>query len=298
MERKIESKYSLLEYTTILSIIENICIGLESFKNYSYLDNKTITAAEKHIEVIKKYYYELKRKVNTKHQYVHLDKEDIAKIELIFDIEYSYKPIVVGIWKKELTDIESFDEEKPYKLLVHMFRNDDTIEYKKGVLENDKIGCISTSFINNDAHKHFQNDNTNYGLVYDININNFLGACEIDAQLEQTTDDSSYINKHSFCTVKKGSKHSINSIIYTYDKNYQMTLTKTPYCLKNPYYTDRELPFYNEIGLDKAFSKPKAVIHYYGHPEIDQEIKEKVEYFANLYNIPIIRIKYKNKTMI
>ena len=84
-----------------------------------------------------------------------------------------------------------------------MFRNNDTIEYKKDILKNNEVGCISTSVISNDNHNHFQNDNTNYGLVYDINMNNFLGACEIDAQLEHTTEDSNHINKQNFCTVKK-----------------------------------------------------------------------------------------------
>jgi hypothetical protein len=177
-----------------------------------------------------------------------------------------------------------------------MFRNNDSIEYKESVLKNNKIGCISTSLISsNEEHKHFQNDNANYGLVFDININNFLGACEGDAQLEQTTDDMPYINEQCFCTVKRGIKHCINSTNYTYKKNYQMTLTKTPICLKRPYYIELCEPFYSEIGLDKAFSKPIAVIHYYGNQEIDQVINEKTQYFANLYNIPIIKVECKNK---
>ena len=298
MERKVESKYSSLEYNTILSIIENIAIGLKSIKHYSYVDKTILDAIDKHIYTIGKYQNELKRKLDLKARYIYLDKEDVDKINLIFEIEYSYKPIIVGIWQKELTSIESFDEEKPYKLLVHMFRNNDTIEYKKDILKNNEVGCISTSVISNDNHNHFQNDNTNYGLVYDINMNNFLGACEIDAQLEHTTEDSNHINKQNFCTVKKGEKHSVNSIIYTYSHNYQMTLTKTPYCLKNQYYNDIEMPFYNEIGLDKEYSKPKAVIHYCGCDEIDHEIKDKVEYFANLYNVPIIQVNYKNKKII
>lgn len=298
MERKVESKYSALEYNTVLSIIDNIAIGLKSIKQYSYVDKTITDAIDKHLAVIEKYQNELKRKLNLKERYIYLNKEDVEKINLIFEIEYNYKPIVVQIWQRELTNIESFDEEKPYNLLVHMFRNDDTIEYKKDILKNNKVGCISTSIINNDSHNHFQNDNTNYGLVYDININNFLGACEIDAQLEHTTEDSNHINKQNFCTVKKGEGHSINSIIYTYGHNYQMTLTKTPYCLKNPYYDDLELPFYNEIGLDKEYSKPKAVIYYSGCEEIDHEIKDKVEYFANLYNVPIIQINHKIKKII
>ncbi|HHX70673.1 MAG TPA: hypothetical protein GX708_21805 [Gallicola sp.] len=298
MERKVESKYSSLEYNTVLSIIDNIGIGLKSIKQYSYI-NKTISdALDKHLDVIEKYQSELKRKLDLKERYIYLDKEDVEKINLIFEIEYSYKPIIVGMWQKQLTSVESFDEERPYNLLAHMFRNSDTVEYKKDILKNSKVGCISTSIISNQNHNHFQNDNTNYGLVYDININNFLGACEIDAQLEHTTEDSNHITKQNFCTVKKGEDHSVNSIIYTYGHNYQMTLTKTPYCLKNPYYDDIELPFYNEVGIDKEFSKPRAVIHYSGCEEIDHEIKDRVEYFANLYNVPIIQVNYKNKKII
>lgn len=299
MERKVESKYSSLEYLTVLSIIENIFIGLESIKKYSYIDENVLANIDKHLDIIKRYSRELLKKSNLKEKDINLSEEDIKKIEIIFEIEYSYKPITVEIWKRELSSIKDFDENESYNLLVHMFRNDDTIEYKESVLSNEKIGCISTSLISSENdHKHFENEKSNYGLVYDININNFLGACECDAQLEQTTDDSSYTNKHCFFTVRKRDKHSINSTIYTYTKNYQMTLTKTPICLKEPYYIDSNIPFYNEIGLDKAFSKPIAVIHYYGCQEIDEKISEKVEYFANLYNIPIIKINCKKKIMV
>lgn len=299
MERKVEAKYSSLEYSTILSIIENICIGLESIKEYSYIDKSILIAIDKHLDIIKKYYNDLSKKSNLKEKYISLSKEEMTKIELIFEIEYNYKPITVEIWRRELSNVENFDKDGPYNLLVHMFRNDDTIEYKKDILNNDKIGCISTSIISSDdEHKHFENDNANYGLVYGINADNFLGACECDAQLEQTTDDLSYANRQCFSTVKKGDKHSINSTIYTYKKNYQMTLTKTPNCLKKPYYIESNVPFYTEIGLDKAFSKPLAVIHYYGCEEIDEKINQKVEYFAKLYDIDIIKIHCENKKVI
>jgi hypothetical protein len=298
VERKVENRYTALEYSTILSIIENILIGLESILNYDDIDEKVITSTHNYIGVIKRYYYELSRKNYKGSKEVLLSNEEMKKIEFIFEVEYQYKPLVVKIWQRELTDVSVFDIDQEYTFLVHMFRNNDTIEYKKDILENNKIGCISTSVINsNDEHKHFLNEETNYGLIYGINENNFLGACEADAQLEQTTDDSLHINSQSFFTVKKGNKHSINSIVYTSTKNYQMTLTKTPACIMKPYYIPdgKNVPFYSEIGLDKEFSKPSAVIHYYGIKEIDEQIEDKIKYFADLYNIPIIKIPVQVK---
>lgn len=298
MERKVENRYTALEYSTILSIIENILIGLESILNCSYLDEKIIASTHNYIEIIKRYYYELSRKSYKGSNEVLLSNEEMEKINFIFEVEYQYKPLVVNIWQRELTDVSAFDGDQDYTFLVHMFRNNDTIEYKRNILENDKIGCISTSVISsNDEHKHFISEETNYGLIYGINENNFLGACEADAQLEHTTDDSLHINPQSFFTVKRGNKHSVNSIIYTSTHNYQMTLTKTPACIMKPYYIPggKNTPFYSEIGLDKEFSKPSAVIHYYGIKEVDEQIEDKVKYFANFYGIPIIRIPVQAK---
>jgi hypothetical protein len=298
MERKLESKYTALEFSTILSIIENILIGLESILNYDYLDDKVIASTHKYIEIIKRYYYELSQKNYKGTKEVLLSNEEMEKINFIFEVEHQYKTLVVEIWQRELTDVSLFDNDQNYTFLVHMFRNSDTIEYQMGILGNNNIGCISTSVISSsDNHRHFQNEETNYGLIYGINESNFLGACEADAQLEHTTDDSLHINSHSFFTVKKREKHSINSIVYTSTKNYQMTLTKTPACIMKPYYIpgSKNIPFYSEIGLDKEFSKPSAVIHYYGIREIDEQIEDKIKYFANLYNIPIIRIPVQAK---
>jgi hypothetical protein len=300
MERKVEFKYSSLEYATILSLIKNISIGLESIKSYSYIDENVIVSINKHLQTINRYYKDLTYKFNSKDKIINLSKEDIDKIEVIFQIEYSYKPIVVEIWKHELINAQTIDQNEPYNLLVHMFRNDDPIEYIESVMKNNSIHCLSTSLISNeDDHKHFENENTNYGFVYDINMDNFLGACEGDAQLEQSDFNFSHPNKQSFYTVKNDENHPVNSYVFTYTHNYQMTLTKTPICLKKPYYiNDNNTPFYNEIGLDKRFSKPSAIVYYYGNDQIDEEISDKVNYLASLYKLPVIKINSMNKKMI
>ncbi len=286
MERKVDDKYTSLEYNTILSIIYNIFMGLKTIKQYPYVDKKILENLNKHLIIIEKYYNELMKLKNFKKQFIELSSIEIKKIETVFEIEYEYKEVVVNIWQRELTDINNLDS--AYKVLAHMCRDEDDIDYIINTFKRHDIRCVSASILTNKELKTFCDGKCSFGFLYDISMNNFLGACEADAQLEQTIDTSQHTTKHSFCTVKRDDKHCVNSTVYTYSNNYQMTLTKTPYNLLNPFKLEGVEPYYNEVGIDKLYSIPKAIIYF---SEMNPSIEDKVQRLSQLLELPVIRMK-------
>lgn len=295
MERKVGYTFTKLEYGTLLSIIKNIKIGLiDLYEQYDLHDNIKKSVFDC-IDFIKMAEYQLCRLSKTKTYIINLDEKVKALIEKIFTIEYSLRPLIIDIWQNAITSISEFGKSDQYMLLVHMLRDNDSLEYIDYITSNQDIGCISTSLISNNNHKHFSSETSLYGFVYEINDKNFLGAIEADGQVEQTTNDSNHVNLQNFQTLKSGEKHSVNSIIYTGNMNYQVVLTKTPYTLLNPKtINEKTRPFYNEVVLDKQFSKPVAVI-YYDSLYISDEVIEKARILASRYKIPLVKIDLEKK---
>lgn len=288
MQRKVNNKISSLEYSSLLSIIENIIIGLESIKKYNYISQDILKSIEVDTKYIKDCYFELISKLRLKSKSNLLEEEDIRKINSIFNIEYKYKLLVTKIWEKELSNIDSIDQNSKFLTLIHIVKDKENINYVENVIYGNDIKCISTSLISNDKQFFYDHDKTSYGFIYEINENNFLGACESDAQIIQINDNL----EHSVFTLISNNSYTINSIVYTYDKNYQMTLTKTPEALLNPVIQNNDL-FYNEVCLDKNYSRPIGIIFY--QKEGNEEIKEKVDYFSNKYNLPVIVMNLSQK---
>ena len=52
MERLVENHYSMLDYNTIMSIIYNIILGIDSLENYSYLPKEVIKRSKEDIELL------------------------------------------------------------------------------------------------------------------------------------------------------------------------------------------------------------------------------------------------------
>ena len=267
MQRKINSQISSLEYSSLLSVIENIMIGLESIKKYNYISQDILKLIEEDIKYIKNCYFELISKLRLKKKSIFLEEDDIRKINSIFNIEYKYKPLIIKIWKRELSDINNINQNSKFLTLIHMVKDKEDINYVENVIYGTDIKCISTSLISNDKQFFYDHDKTSYGFIYEINENNFLGACESDAQIIQINNNL----EHNLFTLKNSNSYTINSIVYTYNKNYQMTLTKTPESLINPIIQSNDI-FYNEVCLDKDYSRPIGILFY--RNEENEEIKE------------------------
>lgn len=274
MERVVSSNYTMLEYNTIISIIHNVIIGLDSYKNYDYLEADILRKAEEHINILTRYYNILKRNVNFRNKEIILNNEELRMIKTVFMIEYSYKETTYNIWKKEITD-GNLD-------VVHMCRDYDDISYLKDIIINKKYRAISNSLVT-DETKTYANGESSFGIVYEFNYDAFLGACEADAQLEHTNYDRLYTNKNNIFTVKGDKLLPINSEILTYTDNYQMTLTKTPYNLLNPSGINVDT-YYNEIGLDKLYTMPLKIIYY---EDLNPDIEYMVSELAAFLNIAV-----------
>lgn len=292
-QRKLPSRFDLKDLIMIISIIDSIGAGLKSFREYnSFLCTDTFIEVKKCIEFIFLVkdklvciYHEM-LKSNTS---ICFPSELLSQINTIFKIEQQYRLLVVRIWQKELTKIENYNEKEQCKLLIHSIRNDDNIDEKIKMLDRTDIGFISTSlFYGDETNRAFSRD-SDYGLIYDINILNFLGACESDAGLHQGTSSSKWITNQSYNTLK----NEVPGCCINSDKTgiaidyYQMTLTKTPYILQNPNNKNMGTD-YNEVGILKKYSKPKAVIQfYYGKPFINLTI-DKSLCLSRKYTIPVI----------
>ena len=66
MERLVENHYSMLDYNTIMSIIYNIILGIDSLENYSYLPKEVIKRSKEDIELLEAKLAKLKRRVDFK----------------------------------------------------------------------------------------------------------------------------------------------------------------------------------------------------------------------------------------
>ena len=273
MERLVENHYSMLDYNTIMSIIYNIILGIDSLENYSYLPKEVIKRSKEDIELLEAKLAKLKRRVDFKKKEITLNKIEVDTLNSIFALEYEYKKIVYQIWKREI--------EMGNISVIHMCRDSDDIKYLSDVALNQDYRSISNCLLTGDM-KLYGVDNCSFGIIYDFNYDAFLGACEIDAQLEGVAYNNIYQNKRSAFTVRN-SDTPINSTIQTYTNNYQMTLTKTPFNVINPSGNEIE-PFYAEIGLDKKYTRAIKIVYF---KEKNPTIESKVNELANILGVEI-----------
>lgn len=163
-----------------------------------------------------------------------------------------------------------------------MCQDNANIEYIIDTTLNTCYQAISNCLYDGNFNKLYGNSNHSYGIVYDFNFDSFIGACEIDAQLEGINYDNLYENKRNAFTVKM-STPPINSTILTFTNNYQMTLTKTPYSLLNSFQDDINQS-YSEIGLDKKYTRPLKIIYF---KENNPNIEDKVQEIASKLGLEI-----------
>ena len=91
MERLVENHYSMLDYNTIMSIIYNIILGIDSLENYSYLPKEVIKRSKEDIELLEAKLAKLKRRVDFKKKEITLNKIEVDTLNSIFALEYEYK---------------------------------------------------------------------------------------------------------------------------------------------------------------------------------------------------------------
>lgn len=300
LQRKMPFRLNYNDLIIVISIINSIGIGLKGFKEYSFLfSNEVSNKIENHID----YIFSIKNTLICEYEKgprlassICLTPELLKQINIVFEIEMLYKSLSVKIWQYELTKIENYNEQEHCKLLVHSIRNDDSIDDKLNILDRTDIGFISTSLLYNDERNRAFSTDSDYGLIYDINILNFLGACESDAVLHQGTSSCQWITNHSYNTLRNEiSGRCINSSRNAISINYyQMVLTKTPYTLLNSVNKNMD-SVYNEVGILKKYSMPKAVIQfYYGKPFVNRTM-DKSLILAEKYKTPIIYRKKSNE---
>ena len=85
MERLVENHYSMLDYNTIMSIIYNIILGIDSLENYSYLPKEVIKRSKEDIELLEAKLAKLKRRVDFKNKEITLLNEYEYKEEKMFE---------------------------------------------------------------------------------------------------------------------------------------------------------------------------------------------------------------------
>ena len=87
MERLVENHYSMLDYNTIMSIIYNIILGIDSLENYSYLPKEVIKRSKEDIELLEAKLAKLKRRVDFKKKEITLNKIEVDTLNSIFALE-------------------------------------------------------------------------------------------------------------------------------------------------------------------------------------------------------------------
>lgn len=291
ISRKIEKRYSISDYRNVISIVNNIIIGLKSIKFYQYIQEETLSEIEKQIEILEEYEKSLISLTIgvAENEKVEIDLPHLKQLTFIFKIEEYYKPLVSSIWSKELTNINNFNEQN-YKILVHMCRNNDSLEYILNVINNPNIHCVSTSLISDNKHDVFSSHNADFGFIYKVDENNFLGACENDAQMYTTKSNSKKNQRNRYYTLKRFEKYSINACKDTYLRNYQMVKTKTPFCLQNPYNIENIGCFYNEVGIVNDKSKINGILQFYYGNKFLVYTNDQSTFLSNEFNLPIVYI--------
>jgi len=179
-------------------------------------------------------------------------KEEINKV---LEKEIILKPFAFRCWKYEV--------ERGYQF-VSWFKND---------LLGEMPPVISTTFYKEGEETFCQ---SRYGIVYEVTMDGFLGACNKDA--------ATLIEKEKETSIFTIGKIGDEKIINSYNL---ATLIVTPTQVLNKE-TNNYKSKHNEIIVDARYSKPISIICM---NENDLEMVSKI---SQKYNIPIDRKEVRN----
>lgn len=178
----------------------------------------------------------------------------------------------IDIWNKELTDCNSYSDGEEYKFLVYA-----TKESAEGViniiLNNNAL--IYTSYITDKHTKVYQN--REYGLIFDINMENLLFMSDGD---NQTVDFEISQNKYDF-SMDNNYFFRENCIIGVQHLDHNSGRTYTPEQLLSD--------DYNEVDLiNNRYTIPKAVFVFDNATDFGKTESQKL---AKILNLRLVKLR-------
>jgi|LGVE01.1.fsa_nt_gb hypothetical protein len=218
-------------------------------------------------------------------------------VNKIFNIEDRCSHIVKQIWRRTLTDVNDFEEGKPYRLLVKILADWRTSVNTREKIDymDSRIGC-STSLITDKKSTFFKSEVSGFGLVYNLNGGLLSAYCE-DAFLTENIegncplfDDGDDLVKLGINRIHKSGRNEVYS--------ERATKIGTPASI-----IQKHSDCFNEVIIDLEKAESTAVFYIQNkdvrRPDVLLDDLYNQDYFkarqlAKKLNLPIIALKQFN----
>ncbi len=196
----------------------------------------------------------------------------------IFEIEDEVQIISAKIWNNKLTPFSDIENGKPFSIIGHSGYGYIVTPTSSKYRNNDYENTISfsCSLFNEHSMNLFS---SNLVMIFDLNPNNFIAACNYDCATSKTEDYKNIRTLHEV-----NGKYLSAGFMYNNDLDRIITKSECPTSVVNKINNNPENTI-NEFIIDKNKSIPQGLVLFssgYDFPLVEYISATKMKYDYNL----------------